>query len=443
MDWESVVPKEKLSYILGNPPFLGSRVMDKQQKADMENVFGKLKGVGELDFVSAWYKKATDYIQDTNINVAFVSTNSITQGEQVGILWPNIIERGITLRFAHRTFKWSNEATGKAAVYCVIIGFGLGEPRERVIFKYPNISSEPEKSIAKNINPYLVDAPNVFLESRRKPLVSGIPPAQFGSMPNDAGQFLFESEGDKNAFLAKEPGVEKFIRPMISAKEYLQGGQRYCLWLKDASPEDIRSLPEVMRRVENVRMHRNTSTRKATKALAATPYLFGEDRQPNTDYILIPRVSSENREYVPLGFFPPVNIAGDTCIIVPNANPYELGVLQSVMHMTWMRSVAGRLKSDYRYSNELVYNNFPWPENPTDEQKKTVEDAAQAVLDARAAHHGATLADLYDPLSMPADLFKAHKQLDKAVDTCYGTKKFKDEPVRLEFLFERYKELTK
>lgn len=324
----------------------------------------------------------------------------------------------------------------------MIVGFGLEEPQERIIFKYPNISSEPEKSLAKNINPYLVDAPDVFIDARRKPIMSDIPSAQFGSMPNDGGQFLFESEEDKNTFLQSEPNVEKFVRPMVSAKEYLQGGQRYCLWLKDASPEEIRSLPEVMRRVENVRMHREMSTRDATKALAATPYLFGEDRQPDTDYILIPRVSSENREYVPLGFFPPVNIAGDTCIIVPNAQPYHLGVLQSVMHMVWMRSVAGRLKSDYRYSNELVYNNFPWPEHPTDEQKKAVEEAAQVVLDARTKYPNATLADLYDPLTMPDILLKAHKTLDRAVDNCYGKKVFKDEPEKLEFLFERYKELV-
>ncbi|MBI5117758.1 class I SAM-dependent DNA methyltransferase [Candidatus Poribacteria bacterium] len=281
-DWESVVPKGNLSYILGNPPFISKQDRDDSQKNDMALIFGKLKGAGELDYVTAWYEKAINYIQDTRIQCAFVSTNSIIQGEQAGILWPNLFEKGVKISFAHRTFKWSNEAPGKAAVFCVIIGFDLYEPEHRYLFDYVDPAGEPHGIEARNINPYLVDAPDIVVTARRKPL-SDIPPAVFGSMPNDTGQFLFEDAAEKDAFIAQEPGAAKFIRPLLSAKEYLQGGLRYCLWLKDASPEELRALPLVMRRVETVRMNRETSTRATTKALAETPYLFGEDRQPSTD----------------------------------------------------------------------------------------------------------------------------------------------------------------
>lgn len=441
INWEEIVPRENLSYILGNPPFISKQDRDANQKSDMELVFGKLKGAVELDYVTAWYEKAAEYMQGTDIKTAFVSTNSIVQGEQVGILWPELFQQGVKIFFAHRTFKWSNEAPGKAAVFCVIIGFGLHEPEHRYLFDYEDPAGEPHILEAKNINPYLVDAPDIVVTARRKPL-SDVPPAVFGSMPNDTGQFLFEDAAEKDAFIAQEPSAAKFIRPLLSAKEYLQGGLRYCLWLKDASPEELRALPLVMRRVETVRMNRETSPRAATQALAETPYLFGEDRQPSTDYILIPRVSSERRRYVPMGFFSPENIAGDTCIVIPNATLYHLGVLQSEMHMTFMRAVCGRLKSDYRYSNELVYNNFPWPEKPMAEMKKTVEDAMQTVLDARAAHSGATLSDLYDPLTMPTNLLSAHHALDRAVDRAYGiTKPFPSESARLEFLFQHYESL--
>ncbi len=443
VDWESVVLKEKLTYILGNPPFIGSRIMNKEQKDDMAHVFGKIKGLGELDYVTAWYMKASDYIQGTNIDVAFVSTNSITQGEQVGILWPVLLRYGIKIRFAHRTFKWSNEASGKAAVYCVIIGFGLTEPKEKNIFEYDDISGEPIGKKVRNVNPYLVDATNIFIVARRKPISANIPQAVFGSMPNDAGQFLFESEEEKDAFIAKEPKASKFIRPLISGKEYLQGGQRFCLWLKNVSPEDIRALPEVIRRIENVRLHREMSSREATKKLAETPYLFGEDRQPNTDYILIPLTSSENRDYIPLSFFSSDKVANNTCALVPGATLYHIGILQSEMHMTWMRAVSGRLESRYRYSNELVYNNFPWPEKPTTEQKCDVEKTVQVILDVRKKYPDSTLADLYDPNTMPVDLLKAHHSLDKAVDASYGKKTFKSEPERLEFLFQEYQRLVK
>jgi len=438
LDWESVVPKSKLSYILGNPPFISKQDRDENQKEDMQKVFGKLKGAGELDYVSAWYIKAAEYIQGTNIAVAFVSTNSIAQGEQVGILWPELLRRGVKINFAHRTFRWTNEAPGKAAVHCVIIGFSLKESGSKKIFDYEDPAGEPHSIDAKNINPYLIDAGDMVIISRRKPMCN-VPPAVFGSMPNDAGQFLFDNERERDEFLAREPGAKKFIRPLVSAKEYLQGGLRYCLWLKDASPEELKNLPEVMRRIEAVRLHRELSSRGATKKLAETPYLFGEDRQPKSEYILIPRVSSERRRYVPFGFFNSETIAGDTCIVIPDAEKYHFGILQSHMHMAWMRQVCGRLESRYRYSNELVYNNFPWPENPTSEQKKGVEEAAQVVLDARAKFSKATLAELYDPDTMPKALLDAHHALDRAVDRCYGTRTFKTESERLEFLFELYK----
>ena len=442
-DWESVVPKEKLSYILGNPPFISKQDRDDNQKSDMEFVFGKLKGAGELDYVTAWYEKAAEYMHGTNIKTAFVSTNSIIQGEQAGILWPELFHQGVKIFFAHRTFKWSNEAPGKAAVFCVIIGFSLREPEHRYLFDYVDPAGEPHGIQAKNINPYLVDAPDIVVTARHKPL-SDVPPAVFGSMPNDTGQFLFENVAEKDAFIAKEPDAAKFIRPLLSAKEYLQGGLRYCLWLKDASPEELRALPLVMRRVETVRMNRESSARAATRVLAETPYLFGEDRQPDTDYILIPLTSSELRRYIPFSIFPPEMIANNTCSMIPNATLYHLGILQSEMHMTWMRSVCGRLESRYRYSNELVYNNFPWPEEVNEEKKKEVEDAAQTVLDARLAHSSATLADLYDPNAMPKDLLDAHHTLDHAVDSAYGVKKsFISEAARLEFLFELYQKELK
>lgn len=441
LDWEEVVPKEKLSYILGNPPFLGARVMSVEQKADMVHVFGKAKGLRELDFVTAWYKKAAEYIQSTSVECAFVSTNSISQGEQVAILWNVLKDFDIHIRFAHRTFKWSNEATGKAAVYCVIIGFGRGvSPQEARLFHYENVRGEASEEMVEHINGYLVAAPDALIDSRKKPLAD-VPEAVFGSMPNDGGNFIFNSTEEKDQFLVEEPAAEPYIRKLVGAKEFLQGGQRWCLWLKDASPETLRAIPGVMRRVEAVKLLRSMSPRAGTKKLADTPYLWGEDRQPNVRYILIPRVSSEQRHYIPMGFFSPEQVAGDTCIIVPNATLYHFGVLESEMHMAWMRSVAGRLKSDYRYSKDIVYNNFPWPEADST-QKESIEAAAQAVLDARGLFPDATLADLYDPNTMPQELLKAHHKLDRVVDICYG-KAFNSEPERLELLFDLYKNYSK
>ncbi len=437
-DWENLVPKNKLTYILGNPPFIAKQDQNKEQKGDMARIFGKLKGAGELDYVSAWYMKATEYIQGTNIKAAFVSTNSITQGEQVGILWGELLRRGVRINFAHRTFKWTNEAPGKAAVYCVIIGFGLQDMPGKRLFDYEDVRAEPHEFWAKNINPYLVDADDVVVKSRRKPLCP-VPAASFGSMPNDGGLLLFADEKEKDAFLLVEPDAAKFIKPFISAKEYLNGNMRYCLWLKDAKSEELRAMPAVMQRIRGIQALRETSKRAATRELAKASALFGEDRQPETDYVLIPLTSSERRVYIPLSIFGPDHIAGNTCAVVPNATMYHFGVLQSLMHMAWMRSVCGRLKSDYRYSNELVYNNFPWPEIEDKSEKwEAVFNAASSLLNARKNCTG-TLADMYDPLTMPKILLDAHKALDAAVDRAYATPRFASEPDRLKFLFSLYK----
>lgn len=438
MDWESVVPKEKLTYILGNPPFIGSKVMNDDQRAELAEIFGK--GGGVLDYVSGWYLKAARLIQGTNIDVAFVSTNSITQGEQVGILWKEMIEKyGVKISFAHRTFKWSNEAPGKAAVYCVIIGFGLHEPDQPKIYEYADVRGEPHEVKARHINPYLVDAPDVFIISRSKP-ICGVPDMGIGNKPIDDGLYLFTTE-EKTAFIKQEPDAKIFFRRWLGSDEFLNGWERWCLWLGEAKPEELKRMPEVMRRIEGVRLFRSMSKSAPTRKLAETPTRFHVENIQKRDYLLIPRVSSERRLYVPIGFMSPDTLSSDSVHIIPNATLYHFGVLESEMHMAWMRAVCGRLESRYRYSKDIVYNNFPWPEEPTDAQKKAVEDAAQAVLDARRAHQGATLADLYDPNTMPKDLLDAHHKLDRAVDACYGKSNFKSEPERLEFLFEQYKRI--
>ena len=440
-DWESVIPKNELNYILGNPPFSGARIMTKEQKEIFLKVFDDAKGAGNLDFVTAWYEKASKYIQGTFIKVAFVSTNSICQGEQVGILWKRLKEKyNITIHFAHQTFKWNNDAPGVAAVYCVIVGFACFETNKKYLYEYENIKSEPKEKEVKHINAYLVEGEDVFVENRSKSICK-VPEIVFGNMPNDGGNFLFTPK-EKDEFLETEPNAERYIKEIISAKEYLNGEKRYCLWLKDIEPNILRTLPKVLERVENVKKLRSESTRKETKELAKTPRLFGEIRQPESDYILIPRVSSENRYYIPISFFDKEKIAGDTCLIVPNAELYHLGILESEIHMTWVRFVCGRLKDDYRYSNNLVYNNFPWPEKVTEEQKKKVEECAQKILDVRLQFPNSSLADLYDPNTMPPELVKAHTELDRVVDSCYG-RKFANKEERIEFLFELYKKYTK
>lgn len=443
LDWQEVILKEKLSYILGNPPFIGSRVMDDAQKADMLAVFGKIRELGFLDYVTAWYKKAADYIQGTGIKCAFVSTNSIAQGEQVGIVWEELHKENIRIHFAHRTFKWSNEAPGQAAVYCVIIGFAAFPPERPRLFDYEDIKGEPHEIQAKEINPYLVSAPEQILVRNRQKPISAAPEMSFGNMPRDGGAFIL-SESERASLLLQEPTAEKFVRAYLGAQEFLHGEKRYCLWLVGAEPEELRKLPEVMRRVNDVKNFRAASVAASTRKMAETPTLFAQRTQPESDYVLVPSTSSENRRYVPIGFMSKEAIASNSCHTIPGATLYHFGVLESEMHMAWMRAVCGRLESRYRYSKDIVYNNFPWPENPPAEAKKAVEDAAQAVLDARSAHPGATFADLYDPNAMPKDLLDAHRALDRATDRAYGiTKPFPSESARLEFLFERYQVLVK
>lgn len=437
IDWESVVAKDKLSFILGNPPFIGKQLQNKEQKEEMKRIFGKIKGAGVLDYVTAWYLKAAQYIQGTKIKAAFVSTNSIAQGEQVGILWQELFYNyNIKIAFAHQTFNWSNEAKANAAVHVVIVGFANFDTKDKKIFEYENINAEPHEKMVKNINPYLVEGDDIVVEKRRKPLCD-VPSISFGSMPNDGGNFLLTDE-EKEQLIQDEPLLKKYIKPLLSASEFLNGKNRWCLWLEDLNPNDLKSMPLVKQRIENVKNLRASSSRLATQKLAEYPTLFGENRQPKSDFVLIPLHSSENRIYIPMGLFDKNNIANNSTSVIPITSLFHFGILTSMMHMTWVKYVCGRIKSDYRYSNELVYNNYPFPKDVSEKHKKEVEQKAQAVLDARDAFEGSSLADLYDPLSMPPKLKKAHQALDRAVDRCYSSKTLKNDKERIEFLFALY-----
>ena len=440
-DWESVVTKNDLSFIIGNPPFIGSKIMKQSQRDQIVKEFDNADGSGVLDYVTGWYIKAAKFIQGTKIKVAFVSTNSIVQGEQTSILWePMISKYNVKIHFAHRTFKWSNEAKGNAAVYCVIIGFANFDTQNKSIFEYEDIKGEAHEIKVKNINPYLVDAKDIFIGKLRKPICN-VPEISFGSMPNDGGNFLF-TDKEKKDFIIKEPKSEKFFKPLISAKEFLNGHKRWCLWLKNANPTELKETKLVTERVENIQKLRAESTRQATQKLAAFPTLFGEDRQPESSYVLIPLHSSENRKYIPVGFFDHNSIANNSCSFIPNAKLYHFGILMSVIHMSWVKNICGRIKSDYRYSNELIYNNYPWPDNPSDNRVEAIETAAQKVLDTRLQFPNSSLADLYDPLTMPPALVKAHNELDKAVDLAYRPQPFTSEANRMVFLFELYEKYT-
>ena len=440
MDWGDVVSAERLSFIMGNPPFVGKQHQSPEQKADLRNVMPS-DGSSTLDYVCGWYYKSLEVLKaNPAIQAAFVSTNSITQGEQVPAFWSPLLDSGIKINFAHRTFKWTNEAKGKAAVYCVIVGFGVQGVKTARLFEYENIKGEPLEIKAKSINPYLVDASNVVLKSRREAICS-VPAMSFGSMPNDGGNLLL-SEEERRELIDKEPQAEKWIRPFLNAEEFLHSKLRYCLWLVDCPPEELKKMPLALKRVSKVQKHREASSRLATRQLAKTPTLFGEIRQSKSEYLLVPRHSSENRAYVPVGYMSPESICGDANFQIPDATLYDFGIFTSAMHNSWMRTVCGRLKSDYRYSANIVYNNFPWPSKPTKRRKQIIEQKAQAVLDARAKFADSTLADLYDPLTMPPGLLKAHQALDKAVDGAYGKVTFKTEAERVAFLFELYKEYT-
>lgn len=412
-DWEDIVPKEKLNYIMGNPPFVGARLMEKSQKDDMALVFGKLKGAGNLDYVSAWYKKAADLIHNTDIRVAFVSTNSITQGEQTAILWKPIMEGGIVVNFAWRTFKWESQSNDQAAVHCVIVGFGCA-PGDNVKQLF---LSEQVAHTVKNINAYLLDAPNIFVQNRSKTLCN-VPAVNYGSFALDDGNYTI-SEKEYEELKTADSDIDLFVRPFIGAQELLHNKKRYCIWLKGLSPALINSHPIIKKKVDNVRIWRSNSSRKNTVALANTPTLFAEIRQPETNYLAIPTVCSENRRYIPMDFLTPDIISSNQLYIVENAELYHFGILTSNVHMAWMRAVCGRLEMRYRYSSAVVYNNFPWP-SPDEKQRAKIEQTAQAILDARALYPDCSLADLYDESVMPPELRKAHQQNDKAVMQAYG-----------------------
>ena len=441
LDWKKILPPAKCSFVLGNPPFVGKKARNAEQQADMSIVFGTVKGTGVLDYVCCWYLRAAQYIRGTEIEVGFVSTNSITQGEQPGILWPILFRNlGLKIHFAHRTFKWESEARGKAHVHVVIIGFGAFDVQNKRIYDYESNGETVSVTPASNISPYLVEGRDMVLQNREHP-VGPVPEMQFGSMPNDGGNLLLSDE-EKEQLLRDQPEARSLVRPLLSAQEYLHGKNRYCLWLEGASPQTIRKIGEVRRRVEAVRAYRSVSKREATKKLARHPMLFGEIRQPATRFVLVPRHSSETRRYIPLSYFSPNFIPSDSCLFLEHAALYQFGVLSSAMHMAWVRVVCGRIKSDFRYSTSLVYNNYPWPESPSVKQRAAVEAAAQAVLDARKKFPDATLADLYDPLAMPPALAKAHTHLDRAVDLCYRPQPFDTDRHRVEHLFALYEKLT-
>ena len=440
-DWENVVSKNDLSFILGNPPFIGKQMQNAEQKSDMEKIFFNLKGNGVLDYVSAWYHKAAEYIQGTQIVAAFVSTNSISQGEQAGLLWNFLFPKyNIKIHFAHRTFNWKNEAKGNAAVHVVIIGFASFNISLKRIFEYDDINSLPHEIAVKNINPYLVEGKDFALVSRTKPICN-VQEMMNGSMPNDDGNFLL-TRNEKDELLILEPRITEYIRKFVGAFEYLNNQERYCIWLKEAQPNELKKLPHLLKRIDKVKDFRSKSTREATRKLANTPFLFGEMRQPNSSYLIAPVVSSINRKFIPIDIYTNDIIASNLVNIIPNASLYTFGVLSSFMMMTWIRNVAGRLKSDWRFTKDNVYNNYPWPDNPNDKQIKAIEAAAQKVLDARLEFPNSSLADLYDPLTMPPALVKAHNELDKAVDLAYRPQPFTSEAKRMEFLFELYEKYT-
>ncbi|WP_368043197.1 DNA methyltransferase [uncultured Ruminococcus sp.] len=428
IDWESVVPKEKLNYIMGNPPFVGTKYQSLSQKEDILKISPILKN---LDYVTGWYKKAVDIIKDTRIECAFVSTNSITQGEQVAPLW-KLLDTNIN--FAYRTFNWDSEANLKAHVHCVIIGFANFPRKEKKIYDNGTLIK------AKNINGYLIDAPNVFIESRKTPICTNVQKMIKGSQPTDGGNLLL-SELEKNELISKNPLIKKFIKRYMGANDLINNVIRYCLWLVNASPRELRNMPEILKRLEKVKENRLSSKKAATRKWADRPFLFTENRQPDSDYLILPVVSSERRKYIPVCYVTKDVIANANAQMIPNANLYTFGVINSNVHNAWMRVVCGRMKSDYAYSATIVYNNFPWC-NPTPEQKAKIEKTAQAILDARALYPDCSLADLYDETTMPPELRKAHQANDFAVMAAYGFDRKITESECVAELMKRYQELV-
>ena len=440
IDWETVVPKRELNYIMGNPPFVGYSLQSKEQKEDILSIYIDEKGkpyktAGKIDYVAGWYFKAAQLMQNTAIRTALVSTNSITQGEQVAGVWKPLYDRfGIHIDFAHRTFRWDSEASIKAHVHCVIVGFSCME-NSAVRYLY----SADRMLIVNNINPYLTDAPDVFIQSRVKPICNVLEMTS-GNRPADGGHLIIEGD-EYDQFIKDEPNALPYIRRLSGATEFINNKKRYCLWLVGVSPAELRRMPKVMQRVELCKADRLTGA-DDRKKLADTPSVFRETKNPNTA-IVVPRHSSENRRYIPFGFIGKEMILTDAAMCIPNATIYDFGVLESNVHMAWMRVVCGRIKSDYRYSKDIVYNNFPWP-TPTDAQKAKIEQTAQAILDARALYPDCSLADLYDEVTMPPELRKAHQQNDRAVMEAYGIPvKGTTEAACVAELMRRYQELTR
>ena len=462
MDWASLTPTDgsaalneglfagfateldgseiEYDYIMGNPPFVGKSYQTLEQKKDMEVVFEGIKNYGNLDFVTCWYKLACDFVQKSSIKCAFVSTNSICQGIAVPPLWNYLLKNNIQIDFAYKTFKWNSESTDKAAVHCVIIGFSCHTDSENLRFSNGKKIFDVEGTVtfAKNINPYLMDAPNIIVENRLKPL-SDVPEMIVGSCPTDGGGFILTPE-EYEDFIRKEPKAQKYIKKYIGSEEFINDKIRYCLWLKDCPPNELTKMPLVMQRIKAVQEFRLASKKEQTRKRASTPTLFAEDRYVPAKSIIIPMLSSENRDYVPMGFIDENTVPSNLASFIANASLYIFGVITSRISMAWMKTVGSRMKSDYRFSASLVYNTFPFP-TPTDEQKAKIEATAQAILDARSQFPEASLADLYNPLTMPPALRKAHQENDKAVEKAYG-KSFKTDDDRVAFLFGRYVELA-
>lgn len=436
-NWNNIINQKELSYILGNPPFVGARKKSAEQSNEMKLVFNNMKSWGELDYVCAWYKKALEFIKGTKIKAAFVSTNSITQGTQVSTLWECLIKKyGVNIHFAHKTFLWDNEAKGKAHVYCVIIGFACFNTDKKRLFDYEDVKGEPHEVKVENINPYLVDFKNIFINSRTEPICK-VPKMHIGNKPIDDGNYLFNRE-EMIKFVKKEPNSKKYFYKWTGSKLFINNQTDYVLLVSKIPPNELRDMPLVKERVKNVKKFREKSDSKPTVEIAKYPTKFHIEILPKNNYLLIPRVSTSTRKYIPIGFMSKRVIAGDSCLIIENAKLYHFGILTSIMHMTWTKYVCGRLGNGYRYSKDIVYNNFPFPQNPNKNIINKIESKAQKILDIRNKYKDSSLAHLYDPLTMPSDLLKAHSELDKTVDLAYGKTNLKNETKRMEFIFELY-----
>lgn len=439
LDWNDVLPASKCTYILGNPPFFGARMQSAEQKAEIQAVYHGAKNSGNIDYVAGWYMKAAEYIGMYGVRCAFVSTNSICQGEQVANVWQPIFDRGVHIDFAYDSFRWKNEASDQAHVFVVIVGFSTTPNIRKLLFIHSNPDSESVMHEVENINAYLMNAPDTFIWNRSKPLCD-VPEMGIGNKPIDGGNYLFTSE-ELTTFLAEEPGAERYIHPWLGSKEFINGTKRYVLWLGEASDEELVALPHCRARIEAVRELRAKSKSAPTRKIADTPTRFHVENMPESTSILIPETSSERRDYIPMGFIDPTTFCSNAVKLIPNSSIYHFGVLTSQIHNAWMRAVAGRLKSDYRYSAGVVYNNFVWPE-PSAQQRTRIEETAQGILDARAAHEGKSLAELYDPDKMPADLLAAHKANDRAVEDAYGVSFNGDEAAIVAHLFTLYAHAT-